>query len=72
MQNLSNFNSMENHSDNNPYLGFTSTLVSIFSATFCMVASDIQPFATLVGSIVAILSGIFAIRYYYYATKKIK
>jgi hypothetical protein len=72
MQNLTNFNSMENNPDNHPYLGFSSTLISIFSATFCMVASDIQPYATLVGSIVAILSGIFAVRYYYYATKKIK
>jgi hypothetical protein len=72
MQNLSNFKTMENHPDNNPYLGFSSTLISISSATFCMVASDLQPLATLIGSIVAILSGIFAIRYYYYATKKIK
>jgi phosphatidylserine synthase len=72
MQNLSNFNNMENQPDNHLYVGFSSTLISIFSATYCMVASDIQPIATLIGSIVAILSGIFAIRYYYYATKKIK
>lgn len=72
MQNIVNFNNMENHHDSNPYLGFSSTIISIFSATFCMVAQDLQPFATLVGSIVAICSGIFAIRYYYYATKKIK
>jgi len=34
--------------------------------------ANIQPIVTLIASVVAIISGIFAIRYYYNATKNLK
>lgn len=62
---------MEQHS--HPYLAAVSSVISLTSASICLItASDVQPYFTLAGSIIAIASGIFAIRYYYYATKKIK
>lgn len=62
---------MEQHS--HPYLAAISSVISLTSASICLItASDVQPYFTLAGSIIAIASGIFAIRYYYYATKKIK
>jgi hypothetical protein len=63
---------MEN-SNHTPFLATLSSLISIGSASFCVIAAqDIQPYFTLLGSVVAITSGIFAIRYYFFATKKIK
>jgi len=44
-------------------LSITSAAISITS---------IQPIVTLFGSLVAIASGVFAIRYYWKATKKFK
>jgi hypothetical protein len=44
-------------------LSITSAAISITS---------IQPIVTLFGSLVAIASGLFAIRYYYKAAKKFK
>lgn len=62
---------MEQHS--HPYLAAISSVISLTSASICLItASDVQPYFTLAGSIIAIASGIFAIRYYYFATKKIK
>lgn len=46
-----------------------ATMLSIFSAVVSI--SNIQPVVTLVGSLVAIISGLFAIRYYYKVTKKL-
>jgi len=46
-----------------------ATILSIFSAVVSI--SNIQPVVTLVGSLVAIISGLFAIRYYYKITKKL-
>jgi hypothetical protein len=47
-----------------------SATISILSAVVTI--STIQPFISLCAGIVAIVSGIFAIRYYYWKTKKLK
>ena len=52
-----------NHADLGMVLSITSAAISIAS---------IQPIVTLFGSLVAIASGLFAIRYYYKAAKKFK
>jgi hypothetical protein len=46
-----------------------ATMLSIFSAVVSI--SSIQPIVTLMASLVAIISGLFAIRYYYKVTKKL-
>ena len=48
----------------------TATIVSISSALLSI--GNFQPLVTLLASLVAIVSGLFAIRYYYRATKKLK
>ena len=52
-----------NHADLGMVLSITSAAISIAS---------IQPIVTFLGSLVAIASGLFAIRYYYKAAKKFK
>lgn len=47
-----------------------ATLISVSGAMLSI--ADIQPMVTLIASLVAIVSGIFAIRYYIKATNKIK
>ena len=47
-----------------------STIVSLISATISI--TSIQPLFTLIASLVAIVSGGMAIRYYYKMTKKLK
>lgn len=47
-----------------------NTGVSMTAATLSV--TQVQPFVTLVAGLVAIFSGIMAIRYYYNATKKVK
>ena len=47
-----------------------ATLLSVSGAILSI--ADIQPIVTLIASLVAIVSGIFAVRYYIKATKKIK
>ena len=47
----------------------TATIVSISSALVSI--GNFQPLVTLLASLVAIVSGLFAIRYYYRATKKL-
>ena len=47
-----------------------ATIVSISGAVVSV--SNIQPFVTLAASLVAIVSGIFAIRYYYRVTKTLE
>jgi hypothetical protein len=47
-----------------------STILSIMGAVVSV--SNIQPIVTLIASLVAIVSGSFAIRYYYMASKKLK
>jgi undecaprenyl pyrophosphate phosphatase UppP len=46
-----------------------ATILSIFGAVVSV--SSIQPYVTLVASLVAIVSGLFAIRYYYKVTKNL-
>lgn len=58
---------MMNHDSSNALL---NTGVSITAATLTL--TQVQPFVTLFAGITAIVSGIYAIRYYYNATKKIK
>ena len=52
-----------NHADLGMVLSITSAAISIAS---------IQPIVTFFGSLVAIASGLFAIRYYWKAAKKFK
>jgi len=47
-----------------------ATVVSVSGAVLSI--ANIQPIVTLVASLVAIISGVFAIRYYIKATKQIK
>jgi hypothetical protein len=47
-----------------------STIVSLVSATISI--TSIQPLFTLLASLVAIVSGTMAIRYYWKMTKKLK
>jgi hypothetical protein len=47
-----------------------ATVVSLTGAALSI--ANIQPIVTLIASLVAIVSGVFAIRYYIKATNKIK
>lgn len=47
-----------------------NTGISFTAASLTL--TQVQPFVTLLAGLTAIISGIFAIRYYYNATKKIK
>jgi hypothetical protein len=47
-----------------------SATISILSAVITV--STIQPLVSLCAGVVAIISGIFAIRYYYWKTKNLK
>jgi hypothetical protein len=47
-----------------------NTGISLTAASLTL--TQVQPFVTLVAGLTAIISGIFAIRYYYNATKKYK
>ena len=46
------------------------TGISLLSAIISI--STVQPIITLIAGLIAIISGIMAIRYYYNATKKVK
>lgn len=46
-----------------------NTAVSMTAATLTI--TQVQPFVTLLAGLVAIISGVMAIRYYYNATKKV-
>jgi len=50
--------------------GDISATISVIGAVVTI--SNIQPFVSLCAGLVAIISGIFAIRYYYWKTKHIK
>lgn len=47
-----------------------SATISFLSAIITI--SSIQPFVSLCAGLVAIISGVFAIRYYYWKTKHLK
>jgi hypothetical protein len=51
------------HADISATISFLSAVITI---------SSIQPFVSLCAGLVAIVSGIFAIRYYYWKTKHFK
>jgi hypothetical protein len=53
---------------NNQYAD-TATIVSITGALISV--GDFQPIVTMIASLVAITSGLLAIRYYYKATEKL-
>ena len=55
---------MTNHTN-----GDISATISVIGAVITM--SSIQPIVSLFAGLVAIISGIFAIRYYYWKTKHI-
>lgn len=62
---------MEHHS--NPLAALLYTVVSFTATIFAWVTiKDVQIMAGICASLVAIVSGSFAIRYYYYSTKKVK
>jgi len=64
---------MENPVPMNPLLAPFGAITSLVSAAFSVFTIDaVQPLVTLFGSGIAITSGIYAIRYYHYATKKVK
>jgi uncharacterized membrane protein len=64
---------METGNHGNPVAAGLSSLISITSATLSVISlQQAQSWLTLFGSGVAVVSGFFAIRYYYHATKKIK
>jgi hypothetical protein len=54
----------------NPSQAGASAGISILSAVITI--SSIQPFVSLTAGLVAIVSGLFAIRYYYWKTKHLK
>jgi hypothetical protein len=56
-----------NHDSSN---ALVNTGVSMTAATLTI--TQVQPIVTLIAGLVAIASGIMAIRYYYNATKKVK
>lgn len=55
---------------NDTYYGKICTVISVFGATLSL--TDFYELFKLIGAFVAIVSGFMAIRYYYYATKKMK
>lgn len=57
---------MAQHSNQADFNVLVSTIGAIVSVT------TIQPIITMIAGLVAIVSGIMAIRYYYNATKKVK
>jgi hypothetical protein len=64
---------MENHGHNHSILGLFSYSVTLLSGSFAVLGvQSVQPYFTLGASIVAIVSGVFAIRYYHFATKRAK
>lgn len=59
--------------NNNPFAATISLGISIFSSIFAFISlANLQSFMAITGSLVAMISGGFAIRYYWYATKKVK
>jgi hypothetical protein len=63
---------MENQ-NNHPVGAAVSSTISMLTALFAILTMEnVQMYLTMSASFVAIVSGAFAIRYYYHATKKIK
>ena len=63
---------MESHSSH-PIGAAVSSTISLLSASFAVFTlQNLQIYLTMTASAIAIVSGMFAIRHYYYATKRIK
>ncbi len=63
---------MESHSSH-PIGAAVSSTISLLSASFAVFTlQNLQIYLTMTASVIAIVSGMFAIRHYYYATKRIK
>lgn len=59
--------------NNHPVGAAVSSTVSLLTALFAVLTLEsVQMYLTMSASLIAIVSGVFAIRYYYHATKKIK
>ena len=52
--------------------GNFGTIISITSAILAWTAKDVQAVVSITASIIAIVSGLFAIRYYHRAHKNLK
>lgn len=62
---------MDHQPQGNETAAFLNTIISIGSATFGMITLEkVQAWVTLCASTAAFISALFAIRYYYYATKR--
>lgn len=61
---------MEHHG--NPFAAMCSMIVSFFMSIYAFILADVQGAAALIASLIAIVSGVFAARYYYYAAKEKK
>jgi len=58
----------QHHSD-----GLVSTTICMVSTIFAWISiKDVQTIAAFIASLIAIVSGVMGIRYYYHATKKLK
>lgn len=63
---------MENQ-NSHPVGAAVSSTISMLTALFAIITlQEVQMYLTMSASIIAILSGTFAIRYYWFATKKVK
>jgi thiamine monophosphate synthase len=61
------------HNHGNPLLAAISLIITFFSSIFAMISlANMQAMATMAASGIAIVSGVFAARYYYYAAKEKK
>jgi hypothetical protein len=59
--------------NHHPVGAAVSSTISILTASFAIVTMQtMQMYLTMSASLIAIFSGIMAIRYYWFATKKIK
>jgi thiamine monophosphate synthase len=68
---IENNKKMDHQSPGNETTAIFNTLLSIGSATFGVVTVEkVQAWITLCASTAAFVSALFAIRYYYYATKR--
>lgn len=69
---IANPKKMENQ-NNHPVGAAVGSTISLLTALFAVITLEtVQIYLTMSASLIAIVSGAFAIRYYYHATKKIK
>jgi hypothetical protein len=64
---------MDNHPNPQSATGFAYSVLSIMAAVFARVTlDDAKAWTSFFASLIALASGVMAVRYYYYATKKVK